>query len=70
MRIFVKKAILFRHAAKCKAFIAFINLPWCKSWECLYEFKIAVRYNLANKGTPVIIPILLERSSAYQEYPF
>lgn len=57
-----------RHAAKCTAFIAFINLPWCQSWECSYEFKIAVRNNLVNKGRPQLIPILLESFSVYQEY--
>lgn len=50
--------------------VPFINLPWCNSKECEYEFKIALRNNLSSRGVPHILPILLERSSAYGEYPF
>lgn len=59
----------FRHAAQCKAFIPFINVPWCNSRECAYEFKIAVRKNLVNKGIPAIMPLLLEDFKVYDEYP-
>lgn len=56
------------HAAKCKAFIPFINLPWCRSRECGYEFKIALRVNLVNQGSPLIFPLILDESKVFAEY--
>lgn len=61
---------LYSHAARCRAFIPFINSEWCKSRECGFEFKIALRKNLINQGSPAIIPILLEQFKVYEEYPF
>jgi hypothetical protein len=56
------------NAAECQVMVPFINEPWCKSGECDYEFKIALRHSLTG-GRPIIMPFLLEDFSLYKKYP-
>lgn len=70
LKLFILIDIIFlRNAAQCQVFVAFMNLPWCKSKECDYEFKIALLTKHV-KARPYILPILLEDFAVYEQYPF
>jgi len=56
------------NAASCKAFVMFINEPWCKSKECNYEFNIALKKSFM-KGTPKLFPLILENFPVFEQYP-